>query len=256
MRASLLAAATLLAACGQQSAPPAANRADAAPPAADRPTPAPRAFVFDEEGKFYEFHFGWSPEVAAIPQLVSKFRTELDQTKAKLKASAAEAANHTYSVSKDILTKGQSDRLLSLATEVYEFSGGAHGNSGTGVLLWDRHAAKEINLADLLAAAGNRGRLLTQPWCDALNKAREEKRGEPVEGSGMFQDCPSLDDIAIIPTDKDGNDRFERLMLVASPYVAGPYAEGSYEIELMVTPELVAAMKSEFRPSFEAQGRQ
>ena len=93
---------------------------------------------------------------------------------------------------------------------------------------------REIKFADLFAEPANRDRLLTQRWCDALNKAREEKRGEPVGGDGMFDECPKLDEIAIVPTDKDGNGRFERLILVASPYVAGPYSEGSYEIELSV----------------------
>ena len=71
----------------------------------------------------------------------------------------------------------------------------------------------------------NMDRLLTQRWCDALNKAREEKRGEPIGGDGMFDECPKLSEIAIIPTDKDKNGRFEAAG-VASPYVAGPYAEG------------------------------
>ncbi|HYC94265.1 MAG TPA: hypothetical protein VEB39_01045 [Sphingomicrobium sp.] len=69
----------------------------------------------------------------------------------------------------------------------------------------------------------------------------------------MFDECPSLDEIAIIPTDDKGNGRFEILVLVASPYVAGPYAEGSYDIELKVTPELIAALKTEYRASFEVQ---
>lgn len=100
------------------------------------------------------------------------------------------------------------------------------------------------------------GRLLTQRWCDALNKAREEKRGEPVGGGGMFDECPPLSDISIIPTDKDKNGRFEQLMLIADPYVAGAYAEGSYEIELAVTPELIASLKGDYRSSFEAPQRQ
>ena len=67
----------------------------------------------------------------------------------------------------------------------------------------------------------------------------------------MFDDCPALSDIAIIPTDKSKDGRFDRFLLVASPYVAGPYAEGTYEIELPVTPELIAALKGDYRPSFE-----
>jgi hypothetical protein len=68
----------------------------------------------------------------------------------------------------------------------------------------------------------------------------------------MFDECPNLDDIALIPMDKDDNGRFERLMLVASPYVAGSYAEGSYEIDLPVTPDLIAGLKSFYRNGFEA----
>ena len=117
-------------------------------------------------------------------------------------------------------------------------------------MLWDRQARKEIAFADLFAQPANRDRLLTQRWCDALNKAREEKRGEPVGGGGMFDDCPALDDIALIPVDSNKDGRFDQLLLVASPYVAGPYAEGSYEVELAVTPDLLAGLKAEYRPSF------
>ena len=51
-------------------------------------------------------------------------------------------------------------------------------------------------------------------------------------------------------SNKDG--KFDRLLLVASPYVAGPWVEGSYEIELPLTADLIAALKSEYRPSFTA----
>jgi hypothetical protein len=85
-----------------------------------------------------------------------------------------------------------------------------------------------------------------------LNKQREEKRGAPVTGNDMFDECPKLDEIAIVPTDKDGNGHFERLILTASPYVAGPYVEGSYEIDLGVTVDVISALKSEYRASFEA----
>jgi hypothetical protein len=251
---AVLAIPLLLAACGQAATPDnAANPAKVeslVPP--DREAPVPAAFAYDENRDLIEFHYSWSAEMSAVPQLVAKYRAEMGKEKVALKKLAAADNNLTYAISKDITTKGQTHRLLSLLVEFYEFTGGAHGNHGSVGLLWDRQAAKEIKVADLFAAPANMDRLLTQPWCDALNSAREEKRGEPV-GGGMFDECPKLSEISIIPTDKEGNGKFERLELIADPYVAGPYVEGSYEIALPVSGDLIAAIRSDYRGSFEVQ---
>lgn len=258
MRLSI-AILVLLAACRQQPEP-AANEAAPAP-AAKPAQPAAKAFVHDESNELIEFHYGWSAEAAAVPQLVERFRREMAKVKSELFAGAEEDKAmrdkqgydfHGHMSSTDYQTAGRSGRLLSLVGEVGSYTGGAHGNSGTFGLLWDRSSKKEIEVADLFTAAANMDRLLTQPWCDALNKAREEKRGEPI-GGGMFDECPKLTEIAVIPTDQDGNGKMERLRLIADPYVAGPYAEGNYEIELPVTADLTAAIRSDYRQSFEAQ---
>lgn len=261
MKAALLPL-LLLAACGQQASPPANEIAaePAAKPAAPA-VPAAKAFVADEKNDLIEFHYAWSAEAAAVPQLVERLRTDMEKVKAELIAGAQEdkemrekqgAEFHGHMSSTDYKTGGQSDRLLSLSVESGGYTGGAHGNYGVGALLWDRTQAKEIKVADLFSAPSDMDRLLTKRWCEALNKEREKKRGEPVGSGGMFDECPKLDEIAIIPGDKDKNGRFETLAMVASPYVAGPWVEGAYEIELAVTPELLAALKGDYRTDFEA----
>jgi hypothetical protein len=253
--------AAVLAACSQQPAPPAANGASDPTATAKSAAPATKAFVHDEKNDLLDYHFAWSAEAAAVPQIVEKLRAGMEKDKAELLANARQDKAYrdkegypfnAYTSSTDYTTAGQSPRLLSLSVEAASYTGGAHGNSGTSGLLWDRQAAKEIAVTDLFATPANMGRLLTQRWCDALNKEREEKRGEPVGGDGMFDECPKLSEIAIVPTDHDRNGRFDRLILIASPYVAGPYVEGSYEIDLAVTADLIAALKADFRDSFEA----
>jgi hypothetical protein len=263
VRLSILPLA-LLAACNNSAAPqPTANAEKPAPEVGQAATePKATAFVYDVENDLIEFHYGWSAEAAAVPQLVARFRKEMEKTESGLLAGAKEEKAslekqgfdyHGYMSSTQYDTAGQTARLLSLKVDVGSYEGGAHGNHGVGSLLWDRMAEREISDKDLFADAANRDRLLTQRWCDALNKAREEKRGEPVGGDGMFDDCPKLDEIAIIPTDKDKNGRFELITLIAAPYVAGPWAEGDYEIELPVTSDLIAGLKSDFRASFETR---
>jgi len=252
----------LLAACSRQAAPPPANQASSAPkaPAAKPAEPVAKAFAYDEENELIDFHYGWSAEAAAVPQLVDRFQKEMRRVKAVLIAAAKEDKAmrdkegfefHAYMSSTDYKSAGQSTRLLSLAADIGAFIGGAHGNYGTSALLWDRAANKEIAVVDLFTAPANMDRLLAQRWCDALNKAREEKRDEAESSDGMFNDCPKLGDISIVPTDKNGNGKFETLMLVADPYVAGPYVEGSYEIGLAMTSDLLAALKEDYRTSFE-----
>jgi hypothetical protein len=253
--------ALALAACGQPSESAPANQVAETKPAPKPAAPAPKAFVFDEKNDLVDFHFGWSAEAAAVPELVSRFQAEMEKAKDELVAGAKEDKAfrdmdglefHGYQSSTDYQTVGQSSGLLSLFVEASAYTGGAHPNHGTNALLWDRSSAREIKVSDLFADPANRDRLLTQRWCNALNKQREEKRGAPVTGNDMFDECPKLDEIAIVPTDKDGNGHFERLILTASPYVAGPYVEGSYEIDLGVTVDVISALKSEYRASFEA----
>ena len=130
---------------------------------------------------------------------------------------------HGYMSSTDYETAGQSARLLSLRVEAGgPIPAARTAITGPAACCGTARRTRKSRITDLFADAANRDRLLTQRWCDALNKAREEKRGEPVGGGDMFDECPKLDEIAIIPTDKDGNGRFELLTLVASPYVAGP----------------------------------
>jgi hypothetical protein len=253
----------LLASCSNDAEPaPSRTAASQAASANVFAEPKPKAFAYDVENDLIEFHYGWSAEAAAVPQLVARFRKEMEKAESELLSGAKEEKTarekqgfeyHGYMSSTQYDTSGQTDQLLSLKVDVGSYEGGAHGNHGVGSLLWDRKAEREINDTDLFAEAGNRDRLLTQRWCNALNRAREEKRGEAGGGGGLFDDCPKLDEIAIIPTDKDKNGSFELMTLIAAPYVAGPWVEGDYEIELAITPDLMAGVKSEYRDSFEVR---
>ena len=257
----ITALALALAACNQKAAEKEANQGSSRT-SAQAPVPVAKPFSVELETDLIEFDFSLPAEASAIPELADQLRREMEQVKSQSLADAQESkANsqrlgfpfrpHMHSTVYE--TAGETRRLLSLRSDDSADTGGAHGNYGTSGLLWDRQAKREIKFVDLFTAPANRDRLLTQRWCDALNKAREEKRGEPVGGGGMFDDCPALDDIAIIPADSNKDGRFDKLLLIASPYVAGPWVEGSYEIELAATADLVAGLKDEFQPSFAAQ---
>ena len=91
------------------------------------------------------------------------------------------------------------------------------------------------------------------PLCDALDREREKKRGEPVvrDQEDWTSACIGLDSATVILGSSSGR-RFDRIGFLIPPYNAGPYAEGAYEVTLPVTPAVLDAVKPEYRDSFAA----
>jgi hypothetical protein len=258
--------AVMLAACGRQPAALPAN--DQAPAAVAnqaetlKPTSAPAAkpFKVEEESSLYNFSYSWSAEAAAVPELVERFTKDMAKVKSELIAGAKKDRDerlkqsfdyHTHEAQRSYETAGQSDRLLSLESNVYGFTGGAHGSSGSGSLLWDRKLAREISIQDLLQPGTSWTGAIRQPFCVLLDREREKRRGEPVKKDDLFGNCPEYKEVTILLSDSDRNGRFDHLDVIADQYVAGPYAEGNYKISLPITAAMIERVKPEYRASFE-----
>ena len=261
----------LTASCGKQAeAPPANSNAKAEAPAAPAapvapatpPPPAAKAFKVEEKTDLYTFSFAWPAEAAAIPQLSDRFKAELAKAKAELTRDASRDRDerkkggfpfHCYELQRSYETAGQSERLLSLESSVYSFTGGAHGSTGSGSLIWDRQSGKETSIPDLLSAGQSWTAAITQAFCILLNREREKRRGAPVEPGSTFGDCPKYGELTKVLRDTNGNGRFDHVGVIADQYVAGPYAEGAFDIPLPITATMVERIKPEYRASFEAR---
>jgi hypothetical protein len=215
----------------------------------------------ERDSKALEFSYEWSAEAAAVPALDKRFRDDLDKAYKDALANARDDQKlareqkrdfngHYYSV--QWTTAGETPRLLSLQSEFGTFEGGAHPNTSYDALLWDRKLNRQISMGALLTGRGNFAALTRTAYCKALD-AERTKRREGEKLGGEFDECPKYTDLAIAPVDKNRNGRFDAIDFVASPYVAGPYVEGEYALELPVTARLIAALKPEYRASFEAQ---
>jgi hypothetical protein len=254
----------LLAAFNEQAPVPEANRSAPATspnaPAPAQPTSASKAFSAEEETDLYGFKHSWSAEAAAVPQLTDRFTKDMNKVKADTIAGAREDREerarqgydyHPHETQVSYETAGQSERLLSLESSVYGFSGGAHGSSGSGSLLWDRKLAREVSVSDLPRSGTSWTGAIRQPFCTLLNREREKRREEPVKPDDLFGDCPKYEDVTVLLSDEDKNGRFDHINVIADQYVAGPYAEGPYEILLPITAAMIERLKPDYRASFE-----
>jgi hypothetical protein len=72
--------------------------------------------------------------------------------------------------------------------------------------------------------------------------------GEDFTDDGFFP-CPPITDLTVL-LGSSNKQTFNRIGLIAAPYVAGSYAEGPYEVTLPVTPAVLAAVKPEYKAAF------
>ena len=72
--------------------------------------------------------------------------------------------------------------------------------------------------------------------------------GQLDEDDDTFNRCPDLDELELVLL--SNGRKFDRIMLYAAPYVAGPYVEGDYEVELSVDDPIRAAVKERYRDDF------
>ena len=209
-----------------------------------------------------EFDYEWPAEAAAIPALDLRLYNEAKRNLAEAQKNAREDQALAKQQKRDFnphehsmtwTMEGETPRLLSLSSNLGSFEGGAHPNSNYGSLLWDRQLNREIGINGLFATSVQLAAVTRTSYCKKLNAERTKRReGEKLD-LPEFSACPKYSELAIYPVDKNKNGRFDRITFMASPYVAGPYVEGEYEITLGVTPQLIAALKPEYRASFEVQ---
>jgi Protein of unknown function (DUF3298). len=234
--------------------------------ATEAPSEAPPATVagagrsVDFANDLYEFKYSYPDVAGAIPALKEILDGRMAESRSQLATSSAdeEAAakkdgfpyrQHSYGA--EWKRVADLPGWLSLSLEFYTYTGGAHGMSGFDALLWDRRAETARKPRDLFASSDALRAAIRGPFCDALDKERERRRGEPVQrNSGqMFTEC--IDPMAqTLLLGSSNGMTFDRIGILVGPYEAGPYAEGSYEVTLPVTGKVMATLKPQYRSAF------
>ncbi len=242
----------------------AVNAANAAEANASAPAPAPggKPVELKSETPLLSWEASWPAEVNAIPALEKLIREPAEKALAEYTRNAREDKArrdkegfdfNPYMYSLVVEVAGQTPRLLSLTRSWSSYAGGAHPNRTTEAVLWDRAQGKQIAFANLLSGGtAALEPLFGRTFCRALNEQRREKRGPENFSDGPddpFTKCPGFEELSITPQGEVGKP-FTTILIHADPYVAGPYVEGDYDIEIPATDRLLAALKPEYRPSF------
>ncbi|HVR90912.1 MAG TPA: DUF4163 domain-containing protein [Novosphingobium sp.] len=262
-----LAALFLLAGCkNEKPAVPAPEAsataqavASASPSASASPTAQARSVSVHDA--LYEFDYAYPVQAAVIADLRKLLDDDLAAQRSELAKEARDERAAAKSGGFEYRPNGRSyewkvvtdlPAWLSMSTIAGSYTGGAHPNYYFDTLLWDKRAGQRRDPRDLFTSKEALSRAIRNDFCAALNRERVKRRGEQREPGGMFWDCIDPVGETMILGSSNGK-AFNRIGILIAPYEAGPYAEGSYEMTLPVTPAVMALVKPEYRASFAAR---
>lgn len=227
----------------------------AVPVAAKGPSTVPAlALLLREATPAIDWRWRAAPEAATQPGLLKAMRSEAQAELGKARAAAARDAAEAkkagfpfraYETINDWSLAADTPALLALAGEVYSYTGGAHGNTGYAVRLWDKAAKRSIPI-DALFTDWPRARKLLEPaYCKAL-AAEQARRRQGTEVAADFAACPKLSEQPVVPFAGLARQARQFRVLLA-PYTAGPYAEGSY----LITAPWPEAVRPFVKPAYQ-----
>ena len=232
--------------------------------AAPVPVATAEAQAFELETDRFQFAYSWPAEATAELGLAEYLQGQADRMRANLEKEAdqdweasagQEWTPRQHSASEEWKVVADLPRFLSLSGHLATYSGGAHGMYGVTSLVWDREAERALKGIDLFNSPVALEQGLGRRLCDTLNAAREKRRGMGIEESSteMFDQCPGVDEASVLLGSSNGK-TFDRIAVYFGPYVAGPYAEGEYELDFDVTASLIDAVKPEYAEAFSVRG--
>ena len=237
------AVAATLAACNRDREPEAPAAASADPNALVTPADAAAPSGLDEKTPYADIKLTLPEALKAHPDLharlyaeeVRKLRQFAEGAQSDRTEAGADPDQPKFSNTVTLTVAAETAKLLSLKRTSFE-TGGAHPNTLTSGILWDKALKRQIGLADLFRKGADMT-ALDQALCSALNSA---KRARVPDGASItFESkpfaCPRVAVTPFVLTPGDTAGKAAGLTFLIGPYQAGPYAEGGYEIAIPVT---------------------
>ena len=239
-----LAVAATLAACNRDRDEPKAPATASNPDALVTPADAAAPPGYEAKTQYADIRLTLPEELKAHPDLhvrlyaeeVRKLKQFAEGAQGELTEAGAATDRPKYENTVTLTAAAETPKLFSLKRTSFDYSGGAHPNTLTSGILWDKALKRQIGLADLFRKGADLT-ALDQALCSAVNTA---KRARVPDGASITFDskpfaCPRVASTPFVLTPGDVPGKAAGLTFLIGPYQAGSYAEGGYEIAIPVT---------------------
>jgi len=158
-----------------------------------------------------------------------KNRTDAD----KERKQDPELFRNAWSFERKYETRSVVDgRYVSIVRADYEYTGGAHPNSSSDTILWDRSAGKRISIRPFFTETADNGPTLKAMRQGVIASLEAEKKKRGAEGTdataieGIESKLLKIGPVSLAPSTEEG--KSSGLTFHYAPYAVGSYAEGEY----------------------------
>lgn len=123
-------------------------------------------------------------------------------------------------------------RYVSIIRGDYQYMGGAHPNTSSNTILWDRSLGKRISIRPFFTETADSGPTLKAMRQAVIASLKEEKKARGAEGldtdaiEGIEPKLLKIGPVALAPSTEEG--KSSGLNFYYDPYAVGSYAEGAY----------------------------
>ena len=247
-RALLLTAALAagLAACNRdrEPAPPAAPAAPG-PTAAVTPADAAAPMNFVSKTAYADVRLTLPEAIKPQTDLHARLYAEevrglrqfIEGAQGELTEAGADTDRPKFEKTITVTVAAETGKLFSLKRVDFDYSGGAHPNTLTSGILWDKALKRRLGLTDLLRKNADLT-ALDQALCSAINAARRARVPDSASvtlGGRPGSSCPRAADTAFVLAPGTVPGKAAGLIFLIGPYQVGAYAEGGYEIAIPAT---------------------
>lgn len=209
----------------------------------------------------YAFAFVYPAAAQRIPALKELLTRQAERDRLRLAQDAAAVPDtpQPFNYDAEWRLDAVTPELAAASAAISTYAGGAHGGIEYRAILIDRREDREIRLVDLFApnlfenslfGRRIRGiRAVQDGFCRALTAQVRSRRQQPLAKI----DCPDIEEqpVTLLCGPRG---RIEAMRAMLNPYVAGSWAEGSYEVDFPVDARMIGNMKRRYRVAFGPPG--
>ena len=195
---------------------------------------------FSIKTKWVEASVILDPQIKADPALAANCLAEGKKWAEKNRADAdkerkqdPELFRNPWSYERKYETRSMVDgRYVSIVRADYEYTGGAHPNSSSDTILWDKSAGKRISIRPFFTETADNGptmKAMRQGVIASLGVEKKKRGAEGSDASPIEAIEPKLlkiGPVSLAPSTEQG--KSSGLTFHYSPYAVGSYAEGAY----------------------------